>query len=78
MFILYFLGAVLSKKCETGGFGKKMKGHVGGVYKGGFKVYAQNAPSMEEWPTKAKEVPSPHKVRPIPLATNPVFQCVRF
>ena len=30
-------------------------------------------PSLEEWPTKAKEEPSPHEVRLTPLDTNPVF-----
>ena len=30
--------------------------------------------SLEGWPTKAKEVPSPHEVRMSPLDTNPVFQ----
>ena len=29
-------------------------------------------PSLEGWPTKAKEVPSPHEVRLAPLDTNPV------
>ena len=33
-------------------------------------------PSLEGWPTKAKEVPSPHEVRLTPLNTNPVFQCL--
>ena len=31
-------------------------------------------PSLEGWPTKAKEAPSPHEVRLAPLDTNPVFQ----
>ena len=31
-------------------------------------------PSLEGWPTKAKEAPSPHVVRLAPLDTNPVFQ----
>ena len=31
-------------------------------------------PSLEGWPTKAKEAPSPHDVRLAPLDTNPVFQ----
>ena len=31
-------------------------------------------PSLEGWPTKAKEAPSPHEVRMSPLDTNPVFQ----
>ena len=31
-------------------------------------------PSLEAWPTKAKEAPSPHEVRMSPLDTNPVFQ----
>ena len=31
-------------------------------------------PSLEGWPTKAKEVPSPHEVRLAPLDTDPVFQ----
>ena len=35
------------------------------------------APSLEGWPTKAKEAPSPHEVRLAPLDTNPVFQCLR-
>ena len=30
-------------------------------------------PSLEGWPTKAKEVPSPHEVRLAPLDTKPVF-----
>ena len=33
-------------------------------------------PSLEGWPTKAKEAPSPHKVRLTLLDTNPVFQCL--
>ena len=33
-------------------------------------------PSLEGWPTKAKEAPSPHEVRLTPLETNPVFQCL--
>ena len=31
-------------------------------------------PSLEGWPTKVKEAPSPRKVRMSPLDTNPVFQ----
>ena len=31
-------------------------------------------PSLEGWPTKAEEAPSPYKVRLAPLDTNPVFQ----
>ena len=31
-------------------------------------------PSLEVWPTKAKEALSPHKVRLDPLDINPVFQ----
>ena len=31
-------------------------------------------PSLEGWPTKAKEAPSPHDLRLAPLDTNPVFQ----
>ena len=31
-------------------------------------------PSLEGWPTNAKETPSPHEVRLAPLDTNPVFQ----
>ena len=34
-------------------------------------------PSPEGSPTKAKEAPSPHKVRLAPLDTNPVFHCLR-
>ena len=30
-------------------------------------------PSIEVWLTKAKEAPSPHKVRLTPLDSNPVF-----
>ena len=30
-------------------------------------------PSLETWPTKAKEAPYPHEVRLAPLDTNPVF-----
>ena len=33
--------------------------------------------SLEGWPTKAKEAPSPHEVRMSPLDTNPVFQSLR-
>ena len=33
-------------------------------------------PSLEGWPTKAKEEPSPHEVRLSPLDTNPVFECL--
>ena len=33
-------------------------------------------PSLERSPTKAKEVPSPYKVRLTPLDTNPVLQCL--
>ena len=32
-------------------------------------------PSLEGWPTKAKETP-PHEVKLALLDTNPVFQCV--
>ena len=32
-------------------------------------------PSLEGWPTKAKEAPSPHEVRLTPLDTNPVVVC---
>ena len=31
-------------------------------------------PSLEGWPTKAKQAPSPHEVRLAPLDTNTVFQ----
>ena len=31
-------------------------------------------PSLEGWPTKAKEAPSPHEVRLAPLDNNPVFE----
>ena len=30
-------------------------------------------PSLEGWPTKAKEAPSPHELRLALLDTNPVF-----
>ena len=33
-------------------------------------------PSLEGWPTKAKEGPSPHEIRLTPLDTNLVFQCL--
>ena len=33
-------------------------------------------PSLEGWPTKAKEALSPHEVRLTPLDTNPVFLLV--
>ena len=33
-------------------------------------------PSVEGWPTKAKEARSPHEVRLNSLDTNPVFQCL--
>ena len=32
--------------------------------------------SLEGVPTKAKEAPSPYKVRLAPLDTNPTFQCL--
>ena len=32
--------------------------------------------SLEGWPTKAKEAPSPHEARLVPLDTNPVFQSI--
>ena len=32
-------------------------------------------PSLEGWPTKAKEAPFPHEVGLALLDTNPVFQC---
>ena len=31
-------------------------------------------PSLEGWPTNAKESPSPHELRLAPLDTNQVFQ----
>ena len=31
-------------------------------------------PSLEGWPTNAKEAPSPHEVGLAPLDTKPVFQ----
>ena len=31
-------------------------------------------PSLEGWPTKAKEATSPHEVRLTPTDTKPVFQ----
>ena len=31
-------------------------------------------PSLEGWPNKAKEAPSPHEIRLTPLDTKPVFQ----
>ena len=34
-------------------------------------------PSIEGWPTKAKEAPSSHEVRLTLLDTNPVFQYLR-
>ena len=34
-------------------------------------------PSLEGWPPKAKEAPSPHEVILRPLDTNPVFQCLK-
>ena len=33
-------------------------------------------PSLEGWPTKVKEAPSPHEVRLATLDTNPLFQCL--
>ena len=33
-------------------------------------------PSLEGWPTKAKEAPSPHEIRLALLDTNPVFQSI--
>ena len=33
-------------------------------------------PSIEGWPTKAKEATSPHEVRLTPLDTNRLFQCL--
>ena len=34
-------------------------------------------PSLEGWPTKAKETPSPNNLRLAPLDTNPVFECLK-
>ena len=34
-------------------------------------------PSLEGWPIKDKEAPSPLEVRVTPLDTNPVFQYLR-
>ena len=34
-------------------------------------------PTLEGWPTKAKETPSPHEDRLATLDTNPVFRCLR-
>ena len=34
-------------------------------------------PSLEGWPTKAKEAPSLHEARLALLETNPVFSCLR-
>ena len=34
-------------------------------------------PSLEGWPAKAKEAPSPHEVRLALADTNPVFQSLR-
>ena len=34
-------------------------------------------PSLEGWPTRAKEATSPHEVRMSPLDTNPIFQSLR-
>ena len=33
-------------------------------------------PSLEGWPTKGKEAPSPHEVRLALLDTSPVFQSI--
>ena len=33
-------------------------------------------PSLDGWPIKVKETPSPHEIRLTPLDTNPVFQCL--
>ena len=33
-------------------------------------------PSLEGWPTKAKDAPSSHEVRLTLLDTNPVFHCL--
>ena len=33
-------------------------------------------PSLEGWPSKAKEAPSPHEVRLTLLNTNPIFLCL--
>ena len=33
-------------------------------------------PSLEGWPTKAKEATSPHEVRLTPLDPNRLFQCL--
>ena len=33
-------------------------------------------PSLEGFPTKAKEALSPHEVRLTPLEGNPIFQCL--
>ena len=33
-------------------------------------------PSVEGWPSKAKEATSTHEVKLTPLETNPLFQCL--
>ena len=40
----------------------------------GWENGRSNKTSLEGWPTKAKEAPSPHEVRLTPLDTNAVFQ----
>ena len=50
--------------CEAGRCNKKT------TAQGIFSVTS----SLEVWPTKAKEAPSPHEVRLAPLDTKPVFQ----
>ena len=34
-------------------------------------------PSLERWPTKAREATSLHELRLTPLDTHPVFPCLR-
>ena len=34
-------------------------------------------PSLEAWPTEAKEAPSPHDVKLAPLDTKPVTECLK-
>ena len=40
------------------------------------KVFFIMKTSLEWWPTKAKEAPSPLEVRVTPQYTKPVFQCL--
>ena len=52
---------------------------LGSEYSPAHKVFLSWHHQLKsEWPTKAKEAPSPHEVRLALLDTKPVFQCLGY